>query len=82
MDGQSGPALKEFGPARPARALILVCPYMESEMGQKVTITETEEVPLGDGVKLVRDVTERPEPEHVDTVKKTVTVEEKVVSRD
>ena len=44
-------------------------------MGQKVTITETEEIPLGDGVKLVRDVTEKPET--VETVKKTVTVEEK-----
>jgi hypothetical protein len=52
---------------------------MECKMGQKVTITETEEVPLGDGVKLVRDVTERPETEHVETVKKTVTVEEKTV---
>jgi hypothetical protein len=54
-------------------------PLMECKMGQKVTITETEEVPLGDGVKLVRDVTERPETEHVETVKKTVTVEEKTV---
>ncbi len=48
-------------------------------MGQKVTITEMEEVPLGDGVKLVRDVTEKPETDHVETVKKTVTVEEKTV---
>jgi hypothetical protein len=51
---------------------------MESRMGNKVRITETEEVPLGDGVKLVRDVTEDPEPrERAETVKKTVTVEEK-----
>jgi hypothetical protein len=55
---------------------------MEMTMGQKVTITETEEVLLGDGVKLVRDVTGKDEPDHVETVKKTVTVEEKTIHRD
>lgn len=52
-------------------------------MGQKVRITETEEIPLSENVKLVRDVTEEPEPrERAETVKRTVTVEEKTVSRD
>ena len=47
-------------------------------MGEKVRIEETEEVPLGDGVKLVRDVTEEPEPKKVEVVEKTTTVEKTV----
>jgi hypothetical protein len=50
-------------------------------MGQTVKIEETQEVPLGDGVKLVRDVTEAPKSEEVE-VKKTVTVEKKTISSD
>jgi hypothetical protein len=55
---------------------------MEINMGQKITIAETEEVPLGDGVKIVRDVTEDPKPEQVEVVKKTVTVEKRTAGND
>lgn len=50
-------------------------------MGTTVEIKETQEIPLGDGVKIVRDVTEAPKTQDVE-VTKTVTVEKKTVSSD
>ncbi|MES2473925.1 MAG: hypothetical protein V4601_13920 [Pseudomonadota bacterium] len=50
-------------------------------MGTTVEIKETQEIPVSENVKIVRDVTEAPKVEKVE-VEKTVTVEKRTVSSD
>jgi hypothetical protein len=50
-------------------------------MGTTVNIKETQEIPVSENVKIVRDVTEAPKVEKVE-VEKTVTVEKRTVSSD
>jgi hypothetical protein len=49
-------------------------------MGTTVEIKETQEIPVSENVKIVRDVTEAPKSEV--EVKKTVTVEKKTITSE
>ena len=52
-------------------------------MGEKVTIKETEEIPVAPGVKVVRDITaDDPKPKDGEVIKEKVTIEKTTDSDD
>lgn len=68
-------------PARGKRCTSEV--LMEVNVGEKVTIKETEEIPVAPGVKVVRDITaDDPKPKDGEVIKEKVTIEKTTDSDD